>query len=56
MKKFIEKVRRELENLWEKCYYSKEQRSRFYAFEDESYTEELLLVHEGELSKMQVSL
>jgi len=53
MKKFIEKVRCELVNLWDKCYYSKEQRSRFYAFEDESYTEELLLLHEGELSKMQ---
>jgi len=53
MKKFIEKVRHELVSLWDKCYYSKEQRSRFYAFEDESYTEELLNVHESELTKMQ---
>jgi len=53
MKKFIEKVRCELVILWDKCYYTTEKRSRFYPYEDESYTEELLTLHEVELSKMQ---
>ena len=56
MKKFIEKVRCELVILWDKCYYTTEKRSRFYPYEDESYTEELLTLHEVELSKMQVGL
>ncbi|KAL8613110.1 hypothetical protein ACOMHN_035051 [Nucella lapillus] len=52
LQRFIEGARRELVDCWNQCYFSKEQRDAFLPYLDETYTEELLEVHEHELRKM----
>ncbi|XP_076435249.1 protein regulator of cytokinesis 1-like isoform X3 [Babylonia areolata] len=52
LQRFIEGARRELVDCWNQCYFSKEQRDAFVHYLDETYTEELLEVHEQELQKM----
>ncbi|KAK3525779.1 hypothetical protein QTP70_007541 [Hemibagrus guttatus] len=49
---FIESIRAEIEILWEKCYYSLDQRQAFTAYTSDNFTEELLTVHEEELQRL----
>uniref|UniRef100_W5UED3 Protein regulator of cytokinesis 1 n=1 Tax=Ictalurus punctatus TaxID=7998 RepID=W5UED3_ICTPU len=44
----IESIRAEIEILWEKCFYSPDQRRAFTAFSSDELTEELLTMHEQE--------
>ncbi|KAK7110254.1 hypothetical protein V1264_014161 [Littorina saxatilis] len=53
LQRFVEGARRELVDWWNRCYFSKSQRDAFPAYHDETYTEELLEVHERELVNMQ---
>ncbi|GAA6101372.1 protein regulator of cytokinesis 1a isoform X1 [Tachysurus ichikawai] len=45
----IESIRAEIEILWEKCFYSMDQRQALTAYYSDNFTEELLTVHEQEL-------
>lgn len=49
---FIEKTRVEIVQWWEKCLKSNEERSRFSTFKSEVYNEDLLTLHEMELSDL----
>ncbi|XP_012944498.1 protein regulator of cytokinesis 1 isoform X3 [Aplysia californica] len=60
MQKFVLGIRNELVTWWDKCYFSQEQRNAFKHYTDdllysapEDFTEQLLDVHEKELSKVQ---
>ncbi|CAG5120269.1 unnamed protein product [Candidula unifasciata] len=50
--RFIDCIRHELISWWDKCYFSKEQRARFTAYNGDDYTEELLVAHELELKNV----
>ncbi|XP_013400479.1 protein regulator of cytokinesis 1-like isoform X2 [Lingula anatina] len=52
IQRFVEGIRTELSNWWDKCFYSKEKREEFTAFNDDNFTEELLEQHDVELSKV----
>lgn len=52
IKKFVEQIRMELANLWDQCFYNREQRALFRHFNDENYTEELLEAHEREVDRL----
>ena len=56
LKSLTEATRSDIGILWDKCYYSQEQRQEFTSAFDESYTEDLLTTHENELERLQVSL
>lgn len=49
---FIEKTRVEIVQWWDKCLKSNEERSRFSTFKSEVYNEDLLTLHEMELSDL----
>ncbi|XP_060770354.1 protein regulator of cytokinesis 1a isoform X2 [Neoarius graeffei] len=48
----IESLRAEIEILWEKCFYSLDQRQAFTAHHSDNFTEELLTMHEQEKQKL----
>ncbi|XP_054168403.1 protein regulator of cytokinesis 1-like [Oppia nitens] len=51
---FVQKVRNDLLEWYEKCFLSDEQKDKFQSFIDcNEYTEELLELHENELQKLQ---
>lgn len=52
MEQFIKATRVELEDYWNKCYYSNEQRHKFVLFFSEDYTEALLEAHEREVDSL----
>lgn len=52
IQKLTERCRSEIATLWEKSYYSKDQRHAFSPAYEESYTEELLNQHEEELARL----
>ncbi|XP_051484800.1 protein regulator of cytokinesis 1 isoform X2 [Apus apus] len=52
MKMVVQAIRAELANLWDKCFYSQEQREDFSPYYDEDYTETLLKLHDAEVEKM----
>lgn len=52
---FISKIRPEIDQWYEKCCISDEERERFADYvKDENYTEELLEVHEDELNRLKL--
>lgn len=55
LQKLTEKCRSEIATLWDKCYYSKDQRHAFSPAYDENYTEDLLEAHEQELANIHVN-
>lgn len=55
LQRLTERARSEIAVLWNKCFYSADQRNEFTAATDENYTETLLEIHEEELVKMHVS-
>lgn len=52
IEKFTHNIRKELDELWDKCYYSEEQRNNFIPLHSNEYTEELLEAHEAEANKL----
>lgn len=52
MGRFINKLRRELENWWEKCYISDLERNGFTPYFSSSYTEEVLEAHDQEVKRL----
>lgn len=52
LQKLTERCRSEITALWDKCFYSRDQRHEFSPAYDENYTEELLNEHEEELARM----
>lgn len=52
IQKFIEKMRNELIEWWNKCYISEEERRVFTPFYSDDYTEKLLDQHDAEIEKM----
>uniref|UniRef100_A0A4W4DMR1 Protein regulator of cytokinesis 1a n=1 Tax=Electrophorus electricus TaxID=8005 RepID=A0A4W4DMR1_ELEEL len=48
IKSVVEIVRGEISLLWEKCFYSLQQRQAFTPYYDDAFTEELLAAHEQE--------
>ncbi|BFY98138.1 hypothetical protein BsWGS_01175 [Bradybaena similaris] len=52
LRRFIEGIRHELVSWWDKCFFSKDQRARFTAYNGDTYTEELLVAHELELKNV----
>ena len=52
MQKFIDGLRKELSDLWDKCFFGPAQREEFTPAFDENYTEELLSIHEHQVEVM----
>jgi protein regulator of cytokinesis 1 len=46
---FVASTRIELQEFWDKCYYSREERDKFEPFYSQDYTEDLLDKHEAEV-------
>ncbi|KAI8993324.1 microtubule associated protein-domain-containing protein [Pilobolus umbonatus] len=51
---FISSAREEIRSLWDKLYYSEDQRHHFTAGETDDLTEAVLEAHEAELSRLQL--
>ncbi|XP_076863007.1 protein regulator of cytokinesis 1a isoform X2 [Brachyhypopomus gauderio] len=52
IKSVVETLRGEIATLWEKCFYSPEQRQAFAPYHDDTFTEELLEAHEQEQQRL----
>lgn len=52
MGRFINQLRRELENWWEKCYISDDERNGFTPYFSNSYTEEVMESHDKEVKRL----
>jgi protein regulator of cytokinesis 1 len=51
IKCFVEEIRKELNQWWDKCLISEEQRLQFRPYSSECFTEDLLELHELEVQK-----
>lgn len=51
LKNFIEKMRIKLVELWDKIYKSQDERDKFEFLHSDSYTEDLLQLHEMEIEE-----
>ncbi|XP_056006579.1 protein regulator of cytokinesis 1-like isoform X3 [Ostrea edulis] len=52
IQRFVEGMRKEIVEWWDKCFYSREQRENFTAYFNEHYTEAVLEEHDKELQKL----
>ncbi|XP_064095692.1 protein regulator of cytokinesis 1-like isoform X2 [Macrobrachium nipponense] len=52
LSKCINKMRREIEDYWEKCYISEEERNNFTDYISDEYSEEVLESHEQQVHKL----
>uniref|UniRef100_A0A8C5M643 Protein regulator of cytokinesis 1 n=1 Tax=Leptobrachium leishanense TaxID=445787 RepID=A0A8C5M643_9ANUR len=52
IKNVVEVIRTELTTYWDKCFYSQEQRLAFAPYYDEDYSEDLLSLHDAEISRI----
>nr|BAC26320.1 unnamed protein product [Mus musculus] len=52
IKQVIEKIRVELAQFWDQCFYSQEQRQAFAPYYSEDYTENLLHLHDAEIVRL----
>ena len=52
IEQFIVNLRNELNEIWDKCFYSENQKNQFKALHSIDFTEELLEKHEAELDRM----
>lgn len=52
IQRFVEGMRKEIVEWWDKCFFSREQREDFTAYFNENYTEALLDEHEREVKKL----
>merc|ERR1712240_542691 len=53
---FVNNLRNELHSLWDKCFYSPDQRNSFSPLHCIEFTEELLEEHEAEAQRLKVYL
>lgn len=53
IQRLVERVRRQIERLWEQAMRSDRERARFTHFTNDCYTEDLLYMHELELADLQ---
>ncbi|OAD56378.1 Protein regulator of cytokinesis 1 [Eufriesea mexicana] len=51
--KYVSQVRSELVKLWDLCKFSEQQRRQFIHFNSQTYTEDLLTLHELEVKRIQ---
>lgn len=51
MKTFIENIRKQIVDMWDKCYKSEDERNQFRMMRSDAYTEDLLTLHEYELEE-----
>jgi protein regulator of cytokinesis 1 len=49
---YVDKVRIEIENLWKLCKYSELQQKSFTAMKCQTYTDDLLTLHELEVENL----
>jgi len=56
IEKFVNNLRNELHSLWDKCFYSPDQRNSFSPLHCIEFTEELLEAHEAEAQRLKVYL
>ncbi|XP_071971469.1 protein regulator of cytokinesis 1-like isoform X2 [Engystomops pustulosus] len=54
LKQVILKIREELKDYWDKCFYSPEQRKEFGPYYCDEFTEDLLSQHDEEVVKMKL--
>ena len=52
IEQFIINLRNELNEIWDQCFYSEDQKNSFQALHSIDFTEELLEQHEAELERM----
>ncbi|XP_061577659.1 protein regulator of cytokinesis 1-like isoform X2 [Cololabis saira] len=52
LRSFTETIRAEIALLWKRCFCSNEQQQAFVSYHDEDFTEELLNLHEAEVSRL----
>ncbi|XP_062612048.1 protein regulator of cytokinesis 1-like isoform X3 [Saccostrea cucullata] len=52
IQRFVEGMRKEIVEWWDKCFYSRQQREDFTAYFNENYTEALLDEHDREVQKL----
>lgn len=52
IQKFIDGLRKELSDLWDKCYFGPAQREEFTPAFDDNFTEDLLALHEHQVEVM----
>nr|XP_022335550.1 protein regulator of cytokinesis 1-like isoform X2 [Crassostrea virginica] len=52
IQRFVEGMRKEIVEWWDKCFYSREQREQFTSYYNENYTEALLDEHDREVQKL----
>ncbi|XP_063304994.1 protein regulator of cytokinesis 1 isoform X2 [Pelobates fuscus] len=52
IKNVVEVIRTELASYWDKCFYSQNQRLGFAPYYDEDYGEDLLALHDAEISRL----
>ncbi|XP_065071475.1 protein regulator of cytokinesis 1-like isoform X1 [Rhopilema esculentum] len=52
MQKFVDNLRKELDALWDKCYYSSEQRNEFRPYFEAVFDDESLALHEHQVQIM----
>uniref|UniRef100_H3D847 Protein regulator of cytokinesis 1a n=1 Tax=Tetraodon nigroviridis TaxID=99883 RepID=H3D847_TETNG len=53
IRSFIEAIRAEIAQYWEKCFYSPEQRKAFAPYHTDDFTEEVLNLHEAEVKMLE---
>lgn len=51
--KYVGKVRCQIEALWDQCHIGNEERRAFHIMQYQTFTEDLLILHEMELEKLQ---
>jgi len=54
LEKLVEKLREQIRELWDKCYYSEDQKEAFIGFQDSDFSEGLLDLHEKELDFLKI--
>lgn len=51
MKEYVEKIRVQIVNMWDKCYKSQQERDQFRMMNSDAYNDDLLTLHEIELEE-----
>jgi len=54
LEKLVEKLREQIREYWDKCYYSEDQKEAFIGFQENDFSEGLLDLHEKELDFLKI--
>ncbi|KAI8513726.1 PREDICTED: protein regulator of cytokinesis 1-like isoform X1 [Branchiostoma belcheri] len=52
IRRYVEGLRAEITQLWNKCYFSQEQRNQFTEFFSDDFTEDLLEIHDQQVARL----